>query len=352
MTYAKAGVDIAMGDEVVRQIAGYVRQTHGPRVLGKHGGFAGCFRLDYNEKLFRRNYREPVLFACTDSVGSKVLLASRVGRYDTVGQDCVAMNVNDLIVQGAEPLFFVDYIGIHQDVPQRVAEIVKGVADGCQIAGCALISGETATLPDLYDTDEFDLVGFAVGVCELHRVIEGSRIEPADVILGLAASGAHSNGFSLIRAIIRQKRLDLDRVYPQVDQQQSLGQVLLTPTRIYSKPIMSVLARYHVKRPVRSMAHITGGGLANNVNRVLGAHLNAKIDCRQWQVPPVFGFIQQQGDVAVDEMFRVFNMGIGYVLIVRPHFAESIRDQLRRAGQQVAVLGRIVRGTGRVVLDL
>ena len=350
MTYAEAGVDIAAGDDVVRMIAGHLRRTHGPRVLGRHGAFAGCFRLDYNEKLFRRNFAEPVLVACTDSVGSKVLLASKLGVYDTVGQDCVAMNVNDLIVQGAEPLFFVDYIGIHQDIPQRVAQIVKGVADGCQIADCSLISGETAALKDVYGPDEFDLVGFAVGVCERHRLIDGAQIETGDVILGLAASGVHSNGFTLVRAIIGERQLDLDRVYPELDEARTLGQVLLTPTRIYVRPVVSVLHGYRVKRPVRGMAHITGGGLPNNVNRALGSHLNAKIDRRTWQAGAVFRFLQEKGNVDDQEMFRVFNMGIGFVLIVRPHFAESIHDALTRSGEKVAVLGRIVRGTGRVVL--
>ena len=350
MTYAEAGVDIATGDDVVRQIAGHVRRTHGPRVLGRHGAFAGCFRLDFNEKLFRRNFAEPVLVACTDSVGSKVLLASKLGVYDTVGQDCVAMNVNDLIVQGAEPLFFVDYIGIHQDLPRRVAQIVKGIADGCQIAGCSLISGETAALKDLYGKDEFDLVGFAVGVCERQRLIDEGRVEAGDVILGLAASGVHSNGFTLVRAIIDKKKLDLERTYPELDERQPLGDVLLTPTRIYVKAVVSVLRRYRVKRPVRGMAHITGGGLANNVNRALGSHLNAKIHRSSWQAGPVFGFLQRHGNVDEQEMFRVFNMGIGYVLIVRPHFAESIQHELKRAGETVAVLGRIERGTGRVLL--
>ena len=351
MTYAETGVDIAAGDDVVRQIAGHVRRTHGPRVLGGHGAFAGCFRLDYNEKLFRRNYCEPVLVACTDSVGSKVLLATKLGVYDTVGQDCVAMNVNDLIVGGAEPLFFVDYIGIHQDVPHRVAKIVKGVADGCQIAGCSLISGETAALKDLYGPDEFDLVGFAVGVCERRRMIEESHPEAGDVILGLAASGVHSNGFTLVRAIIRERQLELDRVYPELEDARPLGEILLTPTRIYVKPIVSVLRRYRVKRPIRGMAHITGGGLPNNVNRALGSHLNARIDRNSWQAGAIYGFLQKHGDIDEQEMFRVFNMGIGYVLIVRPHFAESIQHALRRSGEQVCVLGRVEPGSGRVVLQ-
>lgn len=348
LTYADAGVDIRAGDEVVRRIAGHVRRTHGPRVLDSHGGFAGSFRLDYREHLFRRNFREPVLVACTDSVGSKVLLASQCGVFHTVGQDCVAMCVNDLVVQGAEPLFFVDYVGIHKDIPARVAEIVAGVADGCQIADCSLISGETAALPDLYRKDEFDLVGFSVGVCESKRMIDPARIEAGDVILGLASSGPHSNGYTLLRAIVRRKRLDLDRVYPAADGQRTLGEVLLAPTRIYVRSVVRVIQRYRVKRPVRGMAHITGGGLPNNVNRGLPAHLNARINRRAWKVPEVFRYFQEQGKISDDEMYRVFNMGIGFVMIVRPHFAEAIRHMLTRSGECVSVLGKIIRGTGRV----
>jgi len=350
LTYAQAGVDLKAGDQVVGQIAAHVRRTHGSRVLGRHGSFAGCFRLDYNEKLFRRNYADPVLVACTDGVGSKVLLASKMGVYDTVGQDCVAMNVNDLIVQGAEPLFFLDYIGIHEDAPQRVASIVKGVADGCKIANCSLISGETAALKDLYSQDEFDLVGFAVGVCELNRIIDGGQMEAGDVLLGLGASGVHSNGYSLVRAVIDHKQLDLAGVYAGLDEARPLGEVLLTPTRIYVRSVVSVLRRYRVKRPVRGMAHITGGGLPGNIERILGKNLNACIERKSWPVPPVFQFLQEQGSIDDEEMLRVFNMGIGYVLVVRPHFAESIRHHLERRGEEVFVLGKLESGTGRVVV--
>jgi len=350
MTYAAAGVDLKAGDKVVEQIAHHVRRTHSPRVLGEFGGFAGCFRLDYEEALFRRHFRDPVLVTCTDGVGSKVLLASKLKIFDTVGQDCVGMNVNDLVVGGAEPLFFLDYIGIHRDAPKRVAEIVKGVADGCRLAGCALISGETAALPGLYAKDHFDLVGFTVGVCERHRLIDGSRIVRGDIILGLASNGMHSNGYTLVQAILRRCRLDLDRIYPDVDEHISLGKVLLTPTRIYVHSVMAAIRKYRVKLPIRGMAHITGGGLPGNVNRVLGSHLNANIRCRNWEVPPIFRFLQAHGHVEDQEMYRVFNMGIGYVMIVRPYFADSIQHLLRSRGEKVQVIGRIGRGTGRVVL--
>ena len=348
MTYAGSGVDIEAGDRVVSLIEQHMRRTHGPRVLGRHGGFAGCFRLDFNEKLFKRNYRDPVLVSCTDGVGSKVKLASDLGILDTVGLDCVAMNVNDLIVQGAEPLFFLDYIGLHKVVPEDVARIVKGVAHGCELADCALLGGETAEIPDLYGPGDFDLAGFAVGVCELARLIDGTRVEVGDVILGLASSGIHSNGYSLVRRIVKERNLDLQETYPQVDPERPLGQVLLEPTKIYARAVVRILRHYHVKRVVTAMSHITGGGLGGNVPRTLGSHVNARLQRRAWEVPPLFKFLQDRGGVAEDEMLRVFNMGIGFVLVVRPHFADSIRDQLQRSGQEARVLGRIVRGTGAV----
>jgi len=350
LTYAGSGVDIAAGDAAVDLIARDIRRTHGPRVLGKFGGFAGCFRLDYNERLFKRNYRDPVLVSCTDGVGSKVKLASQLGIIDTVGQDCVAMNVNDLIVVGAEPLFFLDYLGIHQVVPEVVASIVRGVTEGCQLAGCALLGGETAELPDLYAKGDFDLAGFAVGVCELKRMIDGSATEAGDVILGLASSGIHSNGYSLVTAIVREANLDLNTVYPELDAVRTLGQVLLTPTRIYAKSVVSVVHGYRRKRPVSAMSHITGGGIVGNVPRTLGSGLNARIDRHAWETPAIFRFLQTHGNVEEEEMMRVFNMGIGYVMMVRPWFAESIMAQLRRAGEHVCVLGKLVKGTGRVVI--
>jgi phosphoribosylformylglycinamidine cyclo-ligase len=351
MTYAASGVDIDAGDAVVDLIKRDIRRTYGPRVLGKYGGFAGCFRLDFNEKLFKRNYRDPVLVSCTDGVGSKVKLAAELGIVDTVGQDCVAMNVNDLIVCGAEPLFFLDYVGVHKVEPQRTAAIVKGVADGCQLADCALLGGETAELPDIYAPGDFDLAGFTVGVCELKRMVEAERAEVGDVLLGLASSGVHSNGYSLVRAIIREAKLDLHKVYPDLETDRTLGQVLLEPTRIYARSVVSVLRHYPVKRPISAMSHITGGGLPGNVPRTLGEDLNAKISRKAWDVPPIFRFLQQHGNVEDAEMLRVFNMGIGYVIAVRPWFAESVKAQLEKAGEQVCVLGKLVKGTGRVLID-
>ncbi|MEX0653481.1 MAG: phosphoribosylformylglycinamidine cyclo-ligase [Phycisphaeraceae bacterium] len=348
MTYAGAGVDIDAGDRMVNLIEHHMRRTYGPRVLGKHGGFAGCFRLDFNERLFKRNYRDPVLVSCTDGVGTKVKLAAELQIHDTVGQDLVAMSVNDLIVQGAEPLFFLDYIGIHKLTPELAADIVKGVADGCELADCALLGGETAEMPDVYAPGDFDLAGFAVGVCELNRMIDGSRTEPGDVVLGLASSGIHSNGYSLVRAIVKEAKLKLDKTYDELETDQSLGRVLLEPTRIYARAVVSTLRHYTVKQVVSAMSHITGGGMVGNIPRTLGDTLDANIARDAWQVPPVFKFLQKHGNVADEEMLRVFNMGVGYVLIVRPYFAEAIADRLTRAGETVFRLGELVPGSGKV----
>lgn len=350
LTYAGSGVDIDAGDRTVDRIKRHLKRTYGPRVIGRHGAFAGCFRLDYNERLFKRNYKDPVLIACTDGVGTKVLLAVRMGKHDTIGQDCVAMNVNDMVVQGAEPLFFLDYVGVNKVVPEHMEQVVKGVADGCQLAGCALIGGETAEMPDVYKQGDYDLAGFAVGVCELKRVIDGERVEKGDVVIGLTSSGVHSNGYSLVRAIVDKAGLDLEKPYAELEDGRVLGEVLLEPTRIYAKQIVNVLRSYRVKRPIGGMAHITGGGLPGNVNRALHGSVDAKLSRKAWAVPPLFEFLKRHGGVDDGEMMRVFNMGVGYTLIVRPHFVEGVMAKLRREGERPFVLGKITGGTGRVVM--
>jgi len=354
LTYADTGVSIEAGDAMVGRIQQHLRKTHGPRVLGKHGAFAGMFRLDFNEKLFKRNYKDPVLVSCTDGVGTKVLLAIELGKHDTIGQDCVAMNVNDMIVQGAEPLFFLDYIGTHSVDPAHMERIVKGVADGCKLADCALIGGETAEMPDVYGKGDYDLAGFSVGVVELSRIIEGDqRVEQGDVVLGLASSGVHSNGYTLVRAIVKQAKLDLNKVYKEFDDDpqnagRTLGEILLEPTRIYVKPIVKLLRGYKRKRPISGMAHITGGGLGGNVNRALPENLDAKLSRKRWDIPTLFKFLQKHGNIADDEMMRVFNMGVGYTLIVRPHFAEAVAEKLTKSGETVYTLGKITAGSGKV----
>ena len=348
MTYAKAGVDIDAGDEVVRRIKPALRRTHSSRVMGLHGAFAGMFRLDYNESLFKRNYRDPVLVACTDGVGTKVMLAIEMDRLDTIGIDCVAMNVNDLIVEGAEPLFFLDYLGLSAVDPAKTADIIESVARGCEIAGCALIGGECAEMPDIYKPGDFDVAGFAVGVVELKRATDPTRIEEGDVVLGLSSSGVHSNGYTLVRKIVEHAKLDLDSTYEELGDGRTLGETLIEPTRIYADSITKLLRGYTVKKVVTGMAHITGGGLPGNLNRALPDNLDASIDLGSWDIPPIFRFLQKHGDVAEDEMYRVFNMGVGYCLIVRPAFADAVERKLQKSGEQVFRLGTITPGSGEV----
>ncbi len=348
LTYADSGVDIEAGDRLVGLIQTMMKRTHGPRVLGEHGGFAGMFRLDFNERLFKRNYKDPVLVACTDGVGTKVKLACDLGIYDTVGIDCVAMNVNDMIVQGAEPLIFLDYLGLQTQDPDTTAAIVSGVAKGCEISNCALIGGECAEMPDIYKEGDFDIAGFSVGVVELDRAIDPSRVEAGDIIIGLPSSGVHSNGFTLARAAV--EGLNLKEIYPELDETQTLGEVLLEPTRIYVNPIMKLLRKYTVKKVVSGMAHITGGGIAGNLCRSITNDVDATIHLNRWEIPSVFTFLQKHGNIETEEMFNVFNMGIGYVLVVRPSFADSITAHLRHLGESPVILGEITEGSGKVHL--
>lgn len=346
ITYKDAGVDITANDRMVDLIGPIVRNTYGPRVMASHGGFAGLFRLDYREDLFKRNYKEPVLVACTDGVGSKILLARESRHYDTIGIDLVAMSVNDMLTVGAEPLFFLDYVAVHRLDPQWVADVVEGIAAGCSEAGCALIGGETAEMPDLYAANDFDLAGFAVGVVERKRIVDGSTIEPGDVIVGLPSSGIHSNGYSLARRLVfKEAKLKYDSVVAEVGC--PIGDELLKPTRIYVKPVLSVLRKYRVKQVVRGMAHITGGGLPGNVVRILPENCTAVLDTRKWTLPPIFRFLQSVG-VARKEMFDVFNMGIGYILVVRPAFADAVIGHFRRRRIDAVAIGKIRKGTREV----
>ncbi|MBN1805292.1 MAG: phosphoribosylformylglycinamidine cyclo-ligase [Sedimentisphaerales bacterium] len=350
ITYEQSGVSIEAGDEMVDQISSVVASTYGPRVIRSHDAFAGMFRLDYDERLFKKNYKNPVLVACTDGVGSKVQLAGKAGRYDTVGIDLVAMNVNDMLVQGAEPLFFLDYLAVHKLEPKIITELVKGVAAGCIQANCALIGGETAEMPDTYTEGDFDMAGFAVGVVERKRIITGQTIQKGDVILGLASSGLHSNGYALARNIcFKQAKLQMTDC-PDEFGGASIGDVLLEPTRIYVRSIIKLLSKYKVKRIVHGMAHITGGGLVGNIPRVLPKDCNAVLKQSSWEVPKIFTFLQNAGPVEEGEMFRVFNMGIGYVLIVAEDFADSVTEKLTKYGERVYRIGRITSGTCKVVI--
>lgn len=350
LTYADSGVSIAAGDKFVGSIGSLLKRTHGQRVIDNPGGFAGLLRLDYNEQLFKHNFTDPVLVACADGVGTKVHLAIEMNKHDTVGIDLVAMNVNDLIVQGAEPLLFLDYIAVHSVDQDILHDLVRGISDGCQQAGCALIGGETAEMNDLYKPGDYDLAGFSVGVVELKRATDPMRVEPGDIVLGLASSGVHSNGYSLVRSIIKHAKLKLNKVYPDLDPDKTLGDILLTPTRIYADPIVKLLRSYKVKKVVSGMAHITGGGLEGNLNRALPKNVDASIKKGSWDTPPIFDFLQKQGDIDDAEMRKVFNMGIGYCLIVRPTFAQAVKKKLERAGETVYTLGKITKGKGIVRL--
>jgi phosphoribosylformylglycinamidine cyclo-ligase len=327
-----------------------VRKTHGPRVLHNPWGFAGLFRLDYNETLYKRNFKEPVLLACTDGVGTKIRLAVEMDKFDTIGIDLVAMNVNDLVVQGGEPLIFLDYLACGKLIPERLEQIVRGIAWACREVGAALLGGETAEMPDVYRPDDIDLAGFAVGVVELSRVTDPGRVEPGDVVIGLESDGVHSNGYSLVRKIVKHAGLDLHKQYKELDAKRPLGEVLLAPTRLYAKPIVKLLRRYRVKKVISGMAHITGGGLADNLARALHAKVNAVIDAKAWATPAVFPFLQHHGGVEEEEMRRVFNMGIGYCLIVKKSFAASVKAQLKRMGERPVTIGGIEKGSGRVVV--
>jgi len=369
LTYAGAGVNLEEKDRFTESLDSIMRRTHGPRVLSNPGGFAGLFRLDFNERLFKRNYKDPVLVACTDGCGTKVKLASQMKKFDTIGIDLVAMNVNDLIVQGGEPLLFLDYIAVSKVESSMLTDIVRGVAEGCKRAGCALIGGETAEMPDVYASGDFDLAGFAVGVVELKRAMNPLRVQPGDVVLGLESDGIHSNGYTLVRNVVDKAGLDLNRVYPELQQSraaqaagrrsraksrgpssaQTLGEVLLTPTRIYADPIVRLQRTYTVKNIISGMAHITGSGMVGNLERALHKGVDARIDTGSWEPMPVFRFLQEHGRIEEAEMRRVFNMGIGYTLLVRPAFAESVAERLSRLGERVYRIGEVVKGTGRVI---
>ncbi|HNQ23597.1 MAG TPA: phosphoribosylformylglycinamidine cyclo-ligase [Phycisphaerae bacterium] len=347
LTYREAGVDITANTRWVNAIKAAMTSTYGPRVCSRHNAFAGLFRLDYEEQLFRRNYRRPVLIGCADGVGTKVLIALEMGRLDTIGIDLVAMNVNDLITCGGEPLFFLDYLAVSKLDPAGLLSVIEGIAEGCRQAECTLLGGETAEMPDLYHPGHIDLAGFAVGVVELGRVVDGTGVRPGDVIIGLPSSGVHSNGYTLVRKLIAAGRCKLDAVHDDLGE--ALGEALLRPTRIYVKPVLAVLHKYQVKRVVTAMAHITGGGLRENIERVLPAKCEAVLDRSTWRTPPIFAFLRRLGTTRA-EMYKVFNMGIGFVMMVRPHYAAGAMDVLREAGENPIEIGVVERGRRRVQL--
>ncbi|NTV10234.1 MAG: phosphoribosylformylglycinamidine cyclo-ligase [Zoogloea sp.] len=328
LTYRDAGVDIDAGDALVDRIKPFAKKTMRPEVLGGIGGFGALFEIS-------KKFKEPVLVSGTDGVGTKLKLAFQLNKHDTVGQDLVAMSVNDILVQGAEPLFFLDYFACGKLDVDTAATVVEGIAKGCELSGCALIGGETAEMPSMYPDGEYDLAGFAVGAVEKSQLIDGSTIRPGDVVLGLASSGAHSNGYSLVRKVIEVAKPDLDADFDG----RPLRDAIMAPTRIYVKSLLSLMAQR--AGLVKGMAHITGGGLTENVPRILADNLTAVIEKSSWELPKLFQWLQKAGHVADAEMHRVFNCGIGMVVIVAAEDAEAAAAHLREAGETVFTIGKI-----------
>lgn len=358
--YKKAGLDLAKYEQTIAGIQRHLARTQDrtrvlpppfpPRKGGKGvGGFASLFDLDPDGWLFSRKYKNPVLVNCTDGVGSKLKIATLMKKYDTVGIDLVAMSVNDLICTGGEPLTFLDYIAMPADDPPMTEQLVKGIADGCEEAECSLVGGETAILPDFYQPGDFDMAGFCTGVVERSGIIDGKRIEAGDAVIGLASSGVHSNGYSLVRKVVFEAGgLSVNDAVPEFGT--TVGEVLLTPTKLYVKPIRRVLAHYPVKKKgvIHGLANITGGGLPDNISRILPPDKQVHINRGSWPVPPVFGWLQNLGNVAEQEMFRVFNMGIGFAVIASPTFANSIVAQLTHDGVPTWVIGEVRPGPAGV----
>jgi phosphoribosylformylglycinamidine cyclo-ligase len=339
ITYKDAGVDIEAGNEAVRQMKEHVRKTFRPEVLTDLGGFGGLFALDV------KKYRKPVLVSGTDGVGTKLKIAMLMDRHDTIGIDAVAMCVNDILVQGAEPLFFLDYLAVGKLKPEQVATIVQGIAAGCLQAGCALIGGETAEMPGFYGEDEYDVAGFVVGVVERSKIIDGSAIQPGDILIGLPSSGLHSNGYSLARKVLLEAgRLELHQHLEELGQ--SLGEELLTPTRIYVQQVKPLLETGLIK----GMAHITGGGLLENIPRVLPPGAAVELNLNSWPVPPVFELIRRIGNVPEAEMYRTFNMGVGLVLVVPAAHQEELMTALANQGERAYIIGAVIAGEGQVEL--
>ncbi len=334
-TYRDAGVDIDAGDEFVDRIKPLVRSTFRPEVLTDLGGFGGLFGLQTGK------YKEPVLVSGTDGVGTKLKIAFMMDRHNTVGIDLVAMCVNDIVVSGAEPLFFLDYFATGKLSVKKAQDVVSGIAEGCRQAGCALIGGETAEMPSFYPEGEYDLAGFAVGAVDREKIIDGRHIVPGDVVIGFASSGLHSNGYSLVRRVLfEQAKLSLASRLSELDG--SIGEILLTPTRIYAKQILALIERF----PIKGIAHITGGGITENLPRVFPKGVSAKITRTAWSVPPIFDVLSRLGQVDREEMFRVFNMGIGLILVVP---SDSVSDVIAHAasmGEQGWPIGEIVVSTG------
>lgn len=335
MTYKDSGVDIDAGNKSVQLIKNFVKETYREEVLGDLGGFGGLFAL--------KNYDEPILISGTDGVGTKLKIAFLLDKHDTIGQDAVAMCVNDILVQGAEPLFFLDYLAVGKLEPEKVAEIVGGVANACKDSGCALIGGETAEMSGFYQNGEYDIAGFAVGVVEKKNLITSSRVKVGDILIGLPSSGLHSNGFSLVRKIIfERKNFHGDEFIPELDKK--IGEELLTPTKLYPKICLPIIKKFGEK--LHGMVHITGGGFYDNIPRALPKNFGVEINSDSWEVPKIFEFLQSWGNVDWQEMFRTFNCGIGMILIVDEKFFDDFAAQLDENHEKFYKIGRVVEGGG------
>jgi phosphoribosylformylglycinamidine cyclo-ligase len=356
-TYKDAGVDIDANDEFVAAIRALVESTHGPDVVPMPAGFAGEIALlaggemtmGSRRSLFSRRFKDPVLVACTDGVGTKLKIAFLTGIHDTVGIDLVAMSVNDLITNGARPLMFLDYIAFSKMANAAQVDVIKGIARACRESGCALLGGERAELPGFYRKGEYDLAGFAVGVVERSKRIDGTKVGPGDAVIGIASSGLHSNGYSLAREVLLEDaKLKLSQHVDELGC--TLGEELLRPTALYPRAIHSVLRHYRIKAGIKAIANITGGGLVENVPRALPRNCSVRISKKTWPRPPIFDMIQKLGDVDEAEMYRVFNMGIGMAIVVPESYSDSIIRQLKRRGHDSYVIGRVKRGRNKVDL--
>ncbi|GGC83083.1 phosphoribosylformylglycinamidine cyclo-ligase [Enterococcus wangshanyuanii] len=338
--YAKAGVDVEAGYEVVERIKKHVKRTERAGVMGALGGFGGCFDLSMVD------VKEPVLISGTDGVGTKLMVALEADRHDTIGIDCVAMCVNDIVAQGAEPLYFLDYIATGKNVPERLEKVVAGVADGCLQAGAALIGGETAEMPGMYDESEYDLAGFAVGVAEKSQVITGDSVKTGDILIGLPASGIHSNGYSLVRKIFFEKHaLTGTSIIPELNETQ-LSDELLKPTKIYAKAMLPLIKQ----GLLNGAAHITGGGFVENIPRMLPKELCAEIQLDSWPKLPIFTTLEKYGQIPESEMFEIFNMGIGMVLAVSPQKVDDVQVILSEVGETGYVIGKVLRRENQPIL--
>lgn len=335
LTYKEAGVDTKEGERAVALMKPHVKKTFNENVLTGLGGFGSLFRLDV------KGMNEPVLVSGTDGVGTKLKLAFLMDKHDTVGQDCVAMCVNDILCQGARPLFFLDYIATGKVKAEKIADIVKGIADGCLLAGCALVGGETAEMPDFYTEGEYDMAGFAVGVVDKKKMIDGSRIKKGNVVIGIPSSGIHSNGYSLVRKLFFDK-MGMSPGDKVNELGATLGEALITPTRIYAKACSAVFE----KSEVNGIVHITGGGFYENIPRIIPEGLGVSIRFGSWEILPIFQYIKQKGNIELKEMFSTFNMGIGMMMIVDSGQKETVLAALEEAGEKPAVIGEIVNGQG------